>query len=61
MSNAKARLAAYDKLYKENKDKLHMPKKRNYPINYRTGMKWANKHCDAESVKFASEIIAHTI
>jgi hypothetical protein len=56
-----SRLAAFDKLYNENKTNIHMKKHVNYPLNYKKGIKWAQYHCDAESNKFAESIIANTI
>jgi hypothetical protein len=45
----------------ENKDKLHMPTGRNYPLNYKIGMNWAQHHCDVESTNFATQIVKNTI
>jgi hypothetical protein len=51
---------AFKKFYNENKDKLHMPKPVNYPINYKKAKLWADSQCDAESRVFANEIIKYT-
>jgi hypothetical protein len=48
------------KFYNENSTKLHMEKKANYPINYERGVKWANSHCDNNSIEFANKIIKYT-
>jgi hypothetical protein len=56
-----ARIAAYKKLYNENKDKLLMPKDINYPLNYKKGLLWATNHCDNESSNFASQIVKNTV
>lgn len=61
ISSRHSRLALFDALYKENKSILHMKKPINYPLNYKTGMKWARHHCDTESNKFAESIISNTI
>jgi hypothetical protein len=48
------------KFYNENKDKLHMSKKTNYPINYKKGKQWATAQCDPDSRSFANDIIKFT-
>lgn len=55
------RLDMYDKLYRENKNIIEMPKDINYPMNYKVGTLWANHHCDTESIEFATMIIKNTI
>lgn len=59
MSGEKS-LIQFKKFYNENKLKLKMPGKKNYPINYKKGMKWANMQCDVESREFAKYIIEYT-
>lgn len=54
------KLRAFEQCYKENESKIKMPKGRNYPINYKIGIKWATSHCDIESARFAGDIIKHT-
>ena len=57
------RSASYNNFYKfydENKSKLRMPKKSNYPINYNKAKHWSNSQCDIDSRDFADTIIEHT-
>ena len=51
----------FEQLYEENKNIIHMPLDRNYPLNYKKGKEWANSQCDDESVEFANAIINSTI
>lgn len=55
------RLQKFDNFYNENKDKLYMPLKKNYPLNYKKGIDWANAQCDVESSLFARSIIDNTM
>lgn len=57
----KERLKTFTALYEENKGKIYMRKGVNYPLNYKLGMKWASRHCDLESAKFAEAIVANTL
>lgn len=54
------RIARFEALWSENKDRIHMPKPINYPINYKAGMKWARRHCDPDSARFAEQLVANT-
>jgi len=47
--------------YNENKKKIYMPYKVNYPLNYKKATHWANSQCDIDSVAFAHDIIKHTL
>lgn len=53
-------LEIFAKFYDENKDKIHMPGKVNYPLNYKKGNQWALSQCDSDSTDFANRIIRNT-
>jgi hypothetical protein len=55
------RLAKFDKLYEENKDKIHMAKKVNHDMNYKKATAWINSHCDEASIEFSRMIIENTL
>ncbi len=59
-STPEERIATFDALYEENKERIRMKKPVNYPINYKMGIKWAGRHCDVESAKFAEAIVSNT-
>lgn len=54
-------LKAFDAFYMENKNKIYMKKKVNYPLNYKKAQAWADAHCDKESREFAYQIIENTL
>lgn len=54
------RLKQFDTFYEENKKSIQMPKRKNYPFNYKKGKDWAESQCDSESTSFANKIIENT-
>lgn len=55
------RYHAFEKFYKENKNRIHMPRSENYPMNYKLAHNWAQSQCDTDSRDFAKAIISHTL